>query len=330
MVPQSVPSAGRPRGTSAPGPDPTEGSLPVLTPRSVIIYPAPFISVLHRFIYLIIPHIFSETNTSVSTVYLYSDSSSPSDRRSTWLVLLCGFYILWLSWDLIISCILFLATYVFLSAIIAELAFAEMEMKVNQLLSLDRLRGDSRLFYFGAAAPSSSGKHSLADNYIDTFYRGRCVLCGAGGATRAHLVSGSHETTYPEFGIPTYSDNLDVKSVRNFIPLCGTKGMKGSCHDAFDTFRLTILFNPFGNNYYCYCLHEQDFRNYNALHMKTVVFHEDHKPYRRLLAWHARKCFNEHPYWVSREDIPRLLSAVDLSETKSVELSGRSSSTSSW
>ena len=151
-----------------------------------------------------------------------------------------------------------MATYVFLSAIIPEVAFAEMEMKVNQLLSLDRLRGDSRLFYFGAAAPSSSGKHSLADNCIDTFYRGHCVLCGAGGATRAHLVSGSHETTYPEFGILTYSDNLDVKCVRNFIQ-GGTKGMYGSCHDAFATFRLTILFDPFGNYYYCYCLLELDF-----------------------------------------------------------------------
>lgn len=219
--------------------------------------------------------------------------------------------------------------YVFLPAIISESEIAELRMEVNQLLSRDRLRGDRRLFYFGAAAPSSSGKHSIADDCIDTFYGGRCVLCGTRGATRAHLVSGSHATTYPEFGIPTYSDNLDVKSARNFIPLCGTLGQKNSCHDAFDKFCLTILFNPLGNNYYCYCLNEQAFSNYNVLHMKTVAFHEDHKPYRRLLAWHARKCFNEHPYWVSGEDISRLQSAVDMSETKSLERSGSFSSTSS-
>ena len=46
--------------------------------------PRPSISVVHRYIYLSIPQIFSEANTTVSTVYLFSDSSSPSDRRSTW------------------------------------------------------------------------------------------------------------------------------------------------------------------------------------------------------------------------------------------------------
>jgi hypothetical protein len=202
---------------------------------------------------------------------------------------------------------------------------AELQKSVEDLKFRERLRGDKRLFYFGAAAPSSSGKHSMADHLINTYYTRKCVLCGDEGATRAHLVSGSRSTTYPEFNTPNYCNDLDVKSIRNFIPLCGNKGAHGTCHDAFDTFRLTILFNPFECYHYCYCL-DRGFSKYDVVHKKIVRFHSDHKPYGRLLAWHARKCTVEHSYWVQGEDIPLLLCAVDLSETKSV---GQGSSASS-
>lgn len=206
----------------------------------------------------------------------------------------------------------------------------ELRKSVKDLMIRERLRGDPRLYYFGAAAPSSSGKHSIADDLIDHYYGGRCLLCGSPKATRAHLVSGSHTTTYSEFNPPHYHDPLDVKSIRNFIPLCGNKGSKGTCHDAFDTYRLTILFNPLENNYYCYCL-DNKFCKYHVVHLKVVPFHDEHKPYGRLLAWRTRKCTTEHPYWVSGEDADRLLCAVDMSETASVgnDRSGSSRSAAS-
>lgn len=186
------------------------------------------------------------------------------------------------------------------------------------LMHRERLRGDPRLIYFGAAASASSGRHSAADRSIDQYYGGRCIVCGHNsGVTKAHLVSGSRSTTFPEFGCPHYRDNLDIKSVRNFIPLCGTKGERTTCHDAFDTFRLTILFNPLANNYYCFCL-DKSLPKYRDVHLKTLTFHAEHRPYGRLLSWHARKCANEHPYWIKGEDVDVLLCAVDMSETKSV------------
>lgn len=203
----------------------------------------------------------------------------------------------------------------------------ELRDSIQDLMTRERLRGDPRLYYFGAAAPSSSGRHSTANQLIDEYYEGKCVVCGDANATRAHLVSGSGSTTYAEFGPPHYQEPLDVKSVRNFIPLCGNKGAKDTCHDAFDTYRITILFNPIANSYYCYCL-DKDFGKYPIVHLKEVRFHNAHKPYGRLLAWRTRKCATEHAYWVSGEDADRLLCAVDMSETASVG-NGRSASSRS-
>ena len=47
------------------------------------------------------------------------------------------------------------------------------------------------------------------------------------------------------FGINNrYVDELDSKSKRNFIPLCGTKGQAGTCHNEFDNYGITLLYNP--------------------------------------------------------------------------------------
>ena len=64
----------------------------------------------------------------------------------------------------------------------------------------------------------------------------------------AHLISEIDPTSdvnLDVFGPPQYHDAIDVKSPRNFLRLCGTKGMKGTCHDSFEFFRLGLLYDPF-------------------------------------------------------------------------------------
>ena len=196
--------------------------------------------------------------------------------------------------------------------------YEELSLAVRTLQNNEALRGDKRLFFFGPAADSSHGNHSVADGIIDEWYGKKCVICGADGATRAHIVSGRVTTDFESFGPPTYSDALDVKSHRNFIPLCGTLGEKGSCHDAFDRFLITILYNEIAGKYVCYCIAPvKEFTRRDQVHLKELNMHSDHQPYKRLLAWRTRKGFIEHSYWVSGEDVGNLVGIVDLSETAS-------------
>jgi hypothetical protein len=196
--------------------------------------------------------------------------------------------------------------------------YEELSIAVRTLQNNEALRGDTRLFFFGPAADSSHGNHSVADRNIDEWYKKKCVICGAVDATRAHIVSGRDTTDFASFGPPTYSDALDVKSSRNFIPLCGTLGVPGSCHDAFDKFLITILYQELTRKYVCYCIAPvHKFKRRDQLHLKELNLHSDHQPYTRLLAWRTRKCFIEHSYWVSGEDVGKLVGIVDLSETAS-------------
>lgn len=195
----------------------------------------------------------------------------------------------------------------------------ELRDEVRNLKNKEALRGDKRLLFFGAAAESSKGDHSAADKKIDSWYQKKCLICGVKeGVSRAHLVSGKSTTDFSPFGPPTYANALDVKSARNFIPLCGSLGEQGSCHDAFDKFYITIVRNELTGTLFCYCIAPVEFFPRRAkVHLKELNLHSEHRPYSRLLVWHARKCYAEHSYWVDDEAVGKLGSLVDLSDTAS-------------
>jgi hypothetical protein len=75
----------------------------------------------------------------------------------------------------------------------------------------------------------------------------------------------------------------------NFIPLCGSEGELGTCHNEFDTFGITLLYNPLTTNYVIGCLN-QNFKPDLELNLKDIVIKDAVKPYRRLLAWRAKYC----------------------------------------
>lgn len=108
----------------------------------------------------------------------------------------------------------------------------------------------------------------------------------------AHIVPGANGVDYSPF-CEGYSTPLDVKSARNFLPLCGTEGIYGTCHDEFDKFRITLLYNPLRGVYTIFCL---DLANSPKadLHLTDINVDPDFPPYRRLLAWRTRKCLLEH------------------------------------
>ena len=179
------------------------------------------------------------------------------------------------------------------------------------------LRDDPRLQYFSATAAPSSGRHSTADTELNNWYNGKCVLCGGDGAKRAYLLSGNHTSLYPGFGPPIYEEAVAIKSSRNFIPLCGSLGTKGTCHDAFDRHLLAILYNVISNSFSCYSL-DTDFEKHAEVHQKVITFHANHRPYKRVLAVRAKKCFNDNPMLRKADEMDALCVAIDHSETASV------------
>jgi hypothetical protein len=129
-------------------------------------------------------------------------------------------------------------------------------------------------------------------------------------ATMAHIVAGNSAVDYSAFGPPTYKDKLDVKSHRNFIPLCGTKGLAQSCHNEFDTFLLAFLYSPFEGAYKVISLNPQ-WRHFD-LNGSNISL--SHNPYRRLLSWRCRKSLLEHGHRVSKDNVMDTVMLANLSE----------------
>ena len=103
--------------------------------------------------------------------------------------------------------------------------------------------------------------------FIQHNYWNRCLCCGSyNDVTRAHLMvnSGRFTSTYEKFGIASgFETDFDGFSERNHIPLCGTLGTRGTCHDAFDNGSMTLVYDPFERKY---CFYWPG----NARHMKQV------------------------------------------------------------
>lgn len=158
----------------------------------------------------------------------------------------------------------------------------------------ESVRDDVRLSYFSRVV-RSTGKHSRASAQIrqSVIYGGRCAFCQSSTSiTMAHIVAGANDIDYSAFS-DGYESPLDVKSARNFLPLCGTLGSYGTCHDEFDKYRITLLYRPLTQVYTIFCL---DLANSPKadLHNRDITVDPNFPPYRRLLAWRTRKCILEY------------------------------------
>lgn len=162
--------------------------------------------------------------------------------------------------------------------------------------------------------PGSTGRHSDASKVVDAYYGRVCLFCGeTNNITKAHLVAGNSAVDYSSYGVRNgYRDELDIKSARNFIPLCGTKGIVGTCHDAFDRYLLTMIFDPLKKLYRVFCF-DSSFAKYTVVNNKELIVPEKCRPYTRLLTWRTRKCMVEHGYRIAG-DLSTELTAINLSD----------------
>jgi hypothetical protein len=201
---------------------------------------------------------------------------------------------------------------------------AVLKEQVAMLRFKDKISTDPRLALFNEAIKSRNGKHSIASDYHRSSFP-KCVFCESeNNVTMAHLISEvapDDLVSLASFGPPNYHDALDVKSPRNFIRLCGRKGENGTCHDAFDYFRLSLLYNPAEQNYMIIAADKD-----SPLHEKVIRLSPDYPPYKRLLCWRLRQSIARFGGLVSC--LPSLNDTIDYSEAGSVSGDDEDSSTS--
>ena len=190
-----------------------------------------------------------------------------------------------------------------------------MFQRLQKLEKRSDINFDVRLSYWSPAMAKSTGKHSEASKQIKQLYGGVCIICGDVNATMAHIVAGNKDVDYAPFGKPYYKDDLDVKSSRNFLPLCGHLGAADTCHNEFNKYLMTILFNPFESSYKVFCFNPQ-FAKYNTVHNTVINVSAEHPPYLRLLAWRTRMCLNSNLHMISANSttIDTLLELANFSE----------------
>ncbi len=160
--------------------------------------------------------------------------------------------------------------------------------------------------------PGSDRSHSTVSRRLKKEYEG-CAICKLKGLTvpanAAHIVASNSSINYALFNRPHYPDDIDPKCIRNYIPLCGTLGEKDSCHNEFDQFLLAFIYNPLERNFIITCL-RSSWTHYD-LNGSTISF--SHQPYRRLVAWRSRHCFQVHAHLVP-DEIWQSTTAIDLSD----------------
>ena len=215
-----------------------------------------------------------------------------------------------------------------------QLSFVELKKDLEESTAWQERRfqmaSDKRLAYFGDGVSGSSGRsrsdRSEVNAVMRDLYGGKCLFCDATeGVTSAHLVASAKEFTFKEFGVANnYVDELKVDSPRNFIPLCGTKGVQGTCHNEFDNYHVTLFYDPMKQMYRIHCLNES-FKG-GAIHGKELNIASEFSPYRRLLAWRSRRCAlaNQYLFDGKSDQHAAYLAACNFSE-ESRSISGRSS-----
>jgi hypothetical protein len=201
-----------------------------------------------------------------------------------------------------------------------------LELEILNLRANNETNADSRLKFFTSAVGGSdkSLNPKLRESF-NSFYRNRCLFCdSSNNLSRAHLVVGrkiSSDFDYDDFGTKKgYKNNIEVDSMRNYILLCGNRGSPDTCHDDFDNYLVTLLYNPLKTEYSVYHLNPLSSRQ-TSIHHKvvTVPLNESVRPYTRLLSWRTRFCLLEHGYLCKSEDVNTIVRLSEISEeSKSV------------
>ena len=163
-----------------------------------------------------------------------------------------------------------------------------------------------------ASDPTVLDKKTIKRDLTNQYGEWSCLFCGEKqNVTLAHIVSSNSNVDYSLFNKPTYKCDLNTQNQRNFFPLCGNDGEADTCHNEFDKYGMTLLYDPFLKSYSIYCF-DDTFTKYGELHNKVI--NVKHKPYIRLLAWRTRTCLKNNMDKTNPENLVNLITSSNLSE----------------
>jgi hypothetical protein len=197
----------------------------------------------------------------------------------------------------------------------------KLTIRYAELMSNPRLAIFSNTDGCGSVQVSTSIKASIRQ-----FFNNQCLFCGCSDALKlsvAHIIPEppaaklKHRPhlvqAFASFRAPHYKEDFHVKSPRNLILLCGTKGKVGTCHSAFDNHQVGIVHNIFQNTYSLFWFISPQHRVPSGcpdeVPLNNVPVNWD--PYRRGLAFHLIKCVTVHYASNSRDEMHRLLDLAD-------------------
>lgn len=123
-----------------------------------------------------------------------------------------------------------------------------------------------------------------------------CVICGSNQSVSIVPIITLGLNDYSVFGVKNnYISEIDVFSVRNFMPICDAKGPHDSCRDAIDKHHIHICYDVFQKSYRLSCsLNAQE--RFQEISRRVLITPAGWNPYRRLLAWRSRKCGTEYGF----------------------------------
>ena len=138
----------------------------------------------------------------------------------------------------------------------------------------------------------STVRRSDRSGKANDHYWQQCLFCGTSdGISEAHIVNAVRDFDYTPHGTKGgYSSDLDVTSDRNYIPLCGTKGDGVSCHHHFDSYHVTILYQPFQQSFYLHVpiKYRASIGHFHGQSLPKIP--DKNMPYKRLLVARAVTC----------------------------------------
>eukprot|EP01012_Entosiphon_sulcatum_P039014 TRINITY_DN5099_c0_g3_i2.p1 TRINITY_DN5099_c0_g3~~TRINITY_DN5099_c0_g3_i2.p1 ORF type:complete len:372 (+),score=17.05 TRINITY_DN5099_c0_g3_i2:141-1256(+) len=168
---------------------------------------------------------------------------------------------------------------------------------------------------------SGRGSSKLVSEFkqnIKRVYRNTCCICNrteeelvqkGTKLSVAHLIP---DTITPAekaaFSTP-YITPFNPFCMRNFICLCGAKDERGTCHHYFDTLQVAIQYGLDSTKPQAIW--------YTTPEMRTAAVRlpaDDHRPYRRALAWHARQCIRRNARMLDTDRLRTALATVTFSD----------------
>jgi hypothetical protein len=159
---------------------------------------------------------------------------------------------------------------------------------------------DPRLKFWNDGESSSASTKNISEvinsriNYLSNhLYCFGCNWKGKNndgtGLSTAHIIASSadREELFGSTGPNNYKDDIVAECERNYLVLCGSKGDKVSCHDAYDHLKISLYFDK-NDEMFKWFVYSQDFvcghvpTNLNGKRLSPAEIGDK---YVRLLNW---------------------------------------------